>query len=159
VSLSANFGSLFINALDYNPARVWSLGGSILAPLFNGGRLQGQFDAASAQRDQAAYAYRGVVIKAFGDVETALVSSQQLQAQWEHAKEREKVLGRTLGFAKDRYEAGYASYLEELDAQRNLFAVQQEVLRLRQNQLENAVALYQALGGGWQLADTAAPQP
>ncbi|KGH08686.1 efflux transporter outer membrane subunit [Comamonas thiooxydans] len=159
VSLSANFGSLFINALDYNPARVWSLGGSILAPLFNGGRLQGQFDAASAQRDQAAYAYRGVVIKAFGDVETALVSSQQLQAQWEHAKEREKVLGRTLGFAKDRYEAGYASYLEELDAQRNLFAVQQEVLRLRQSQLENAVALYQALGGGWQLADTAAPQP
>ncbi|WP_294255589.1 efflux transporter outer membrane subunit [uncultured Comamonas sp.] len=159
VSLSANFGSLFINALDYNPARIWSLGGSILAPLFNGGRLQGQFDAASAQRDQAAYAYRGVVIKAFGDVETALVSSQQLQAQWEHAKEREKVLGRTLGFAKDRYEAGYASYLEELDAQRNLFAVQQEVLRLRQSQLENAVALYQALGGGWQLADTAAPQP
>ncbi|MFN3731426.1 efflux transporter outer membrane subunit [Comamonas testosteroni] len=159
VSLSANFGSLFINALDYNPARVWSLGGSILAPLFNGGRLQGQFDAASAQRDQAAYAYRGVVIKAFGDVETALISSQQLQAQWEHAKEREKVLGRTLGFAKDRYEAGYASYLEELDAQRNLFAVQQEVQRLRQNQLENAVALYQALGGGWQLADTAAPQP
>ncbi|MBL5976177.1 efflux transporter outer membrane subunit [Comamonas sp. NyZ500] len=159
VSLSANFGSLFINALDYNPARVWSLGGSILAPLFNGGRLQGQFDAASAQRDQAAYAYRGVVIKAFGDVETALVSSQQLQAQWEHAKEREKVLGRTLGFAKDRYEAGYASYLEELDAQRNLFAVQQEVLRLRQSQLENAVALYQALGGGWQLADTTAPQP
>ena len=61
--------------------------------------------------------------------------------------------------AKDRYEAGYASYLEGLDAQRNLFAVQQEVLRLRQSQLENAVALYQALGGGWQLADTAAPQP
>ncbi|RGE39330.1 hypothetical protein DZC30_22025 [Comamonas testosteroni] len=150
VSLSANFGSLFINALDYNPARVWSLGGSILAPLFSGGRLQGQFDAASAQRDQAAYAYRGVVIKAFADVETALVSSQHLQTQWTSAKQREQVLSRTLGFAKDRYEAGYASYLEELDAQRNLFAVQQDVVRLRQSQLENAVALYQALGGGWQ---------
>lgn len=150
VSLSANFGSLLINALDYNPARVWSLGGSILAPLFTGGRLQGQFDAASAQRDQAAYAYRGAVIKAFGDVETALVSTQQLQSQWQHARQRETVLTGTLGFAKDRYEAGYASYLEELDAQRNLFAAQQDVLRLRQSQLENAVALYQALGGGWQ---------
>ena len=158
VSLSANFGSLFINALDYNPARVWSLGGSILAPLFTGERLQGQFDAASAQRDQAAYAYRGVVIKAFGDVETALVSAQRLQTQWQHAAEREKVLTRTLGFAKDRYEAGYASYLEELDAQRNLFAVQQEVVRLRQSQLENVVALYQALGGGWQ-KPSAAVQP
>lgn len=159
LSLSANLGSLFINALDYNPARVWSLGGSILAPLFSGGRLQGQFDAASAQRDQAAYAYRGVVIKAFGDVETALVSTEQLKAQWQHAKEREKVLTRTLGFAKDRYEAGYASYLEELDAQRNLLAVQQEVLRLRQSQLENAVALYQALGGGWQSAETVNSTP
>ena len=152
VSLSANLGSLFINALDYNPARIWSLGGSILAPLFSGGRLQGQFDAASAQRDQAAYADRGVVIKAFGDVETALVSTEHLQAQWQRAKEREKVLSQTLGFAKDRYDAGYASYLDQLDAQRNLFGVQQEVVRLRQSQLENAVALYQALGGGWQSA-------
>ena len=150
VTLSANLGSLFINALDYNPARVWSLGGSILAPLFSGGRLQGQFDAASAQRDQAAYAYRGVVIKAFGDVEAALAGSYRLQTQWDHARAREKVLTRTLGFAKDRYEAGYAGYLEVLDAQRNLFAVQQEVVRLRQSQLENSVALYQALGGGWQ---------
>ena len=152
VSLSANLGSLFINALDYNPARIWSLGGSILAPLFSGGRLQGQFDVASAQRDQAAYAYRGVVIKAFGDVETALVSTEHLQTQWQRAKEREKVLSQTLGFAKDRYDAGYASYLDQLDAQRNLFGVQQEVVRLRQSQLENAVALYQALGGGWQSA-------
>ncbi|MBV8250418.1 MAG: efflux transporter outer membrane subunit [Comamonas sp.] len=153
VSLNANLGSLVINALDYSPAKVWSLGGSVLAPLFSGGRLQGQFDAAAAQRDQAAYAYRGVVIKALAEVETALVGNQLLQSQWQHAREREKVLERSLGFAKDRYEAGYASYLEELDAQRNLFAVQQEVLRLRQSQLENAVALYQALGGGWQSSE------
>ena len=153
VSLNANLGGLVINALDYSPAKVWSLGGSVLAPLFSGGRLQGQFDAAVAQRDQAAYAYRGVVIKALAEVETALVGNQLLQSQWQHAREREKVLERSLGFAKDRYEAGYASYLEELDAQRNLFAVQQEVLRLRQSQLENAVALYQALGGGWQSSE------
>lgn len=150
VTLSASVGSLLINALDYHPATVWSVGGSILAPLFNGGRLQGQFDAASAQRDQAAYAYRGVVVKAFADVEGALLSAKRLQAQWEHARQREAVLARTLGFAKDRYEAGYASYLEELDAQRNLYAVQQEVIKLREAQLQNAVALYQALGGGWQ---------
>lgn len=150
VTLSASLGSLLINALDYHPATVWSVGGSILAPLFSGGRLQGQFDAASAQRDQAAYAYRGTVIKAFADVEGALLSARRLQAQWEHARQREAVLERTLGFAKDRYEAGYASYLEELDAQRNLYAVQQDVIKLREAQLQNAVALYQALGGGWQ---------
>ncbi len=155
VNLSASVGSLLINALDYNPATLWSLGGSILAPLFTGGRLQGQFDVAAAQRDQAAYAYRAVVTKALGEVENALLGERWLQTQLAHASERAKVLERTLGFAKDRYEAGYASYLEELDAQRNLFSAQQEVIRLRQAQLENAIALYQALGGGW-TADGAA---
>ncbi|MDR3015615.1 MAG: efflux transporter outer membrane subunit [Delftia acidovorans] len=159
VSLTASAGSLLVNALQYHPATVWALGGSVLAPLFTGGRLQGQFDAVTAQRDQAAYAYRGVVIKALADVENALVGTQRLQSQWQHASEREAVLQRSLGFAKDRYEAGYASYLEELDAQRNLFQAQQDVIRLRQSQLENAIALYQALGGGWQAAATPAASP
>ncbi len=155
VSLTASAGSLLVNALQYHPATVWALGGSVLAPLFTGGRLQGQFDAATAQRDQAAHAYRNVVLKALADVENALVGTRRLQSQWQHASEREAVLQRSLGFAKDRYEAGYASYLEELDAQRNLFQAQQEVIRLRQGQLENAIALYQALGGGWQAATPA----
>lgn len=159
VSLTASAGSLLVNALQYHPATVWALGGSVLAPLFTGGRLQGQFDAATAQRDQAAHAYRGVVLKALADVENALVGTQRLQSQWQHASEREAVLQRSLGFAKDRYEAGYASYLEELDAQRNLFQAQQDVIRLRQSQLENAIALYQALGGGWQPAATPAAAP
>jgi outer membrane protein TolC len=100
-----------------------------------------------------------VVIKALADVENALVGTRRLQSQWQHASEREAVLQRSLGFAKDRYEAGYASYLEELDAQRNLFQAQQEVIRLRQSQLENAIALYQALGGGWQAATTPVAAP
>lgn len=149
VTLSASVGSLLINALDYNPATLWSLGGSVLAPLFNGGRLQAQFDAASAQRDQQAFAYRATVTKALADVESALLGDRWLKTQYAHASQRSAVLERTLGFAKDRYQAGYASYLEELDAQRNLFAAQQEVIKLRQAQLENALALYQALGGGW----------
>ena len=66
-----------------------------------------------------------------------------------HATQRRQVLQQSLRFAHDRYEAGHASDLEELDAQRNLYQAQQEVIRLRQSQLENAIALYQALGGGW----------
>jgi outer membrane protein TolC len=57
------------------------------------------------------------------------------------------VLQQSLRFAHDRYEAGYASYLEELDAQRNLYAAE----------LDNRVQLYKALGGGWQPADAATP--
>jgi multidrug efflux system outer membrane protein len=149
VGLSANVGSLLINALDYNPLTVWSLGGSLLAPLFNGARLDAQYDAATAQRNQAAHAYRGVVLAAFADVENALTGTVRLAEQMAHARQRRDVLERSLRFAHDRYEAGYASYLEELDAQRNLYQAQLEVVRLRQSELENRVALYKALGGGW----------
>ncbi|MEG2046724.1 MAG: efflux transporter outer membrane subunit [Comamonas sp.] len=160
VNLSASVGSLLVNSLNYNPLTVWSLGGSLLAPLFNGGRLQAQLDAATAQRDQAAYAYRGAVLTAFADVESALTGTQRLAQQTRHATQRRDVLQHTLGFAHDRYEAGYASYLEELDAQRNLYAAELEVVRLHQAELDNRVQLYKALGGGWQAdgAENAATQ-
>ena len=83
--------------------------------------------------------------------------TQRLAQQTLHATQRREVLQQTLGFAHDRYEAGYASYLEELDAQRNLYAAELEVVRLHQAELDNRVQLYKALGGGWQ-RDVATPQ-
>jgi NodT family efflux transporter outer membrane factor (OMF) lipoprotein len=149
VSLSASVGSLMVNALNYNPLTVWSLGGSLLAPLFDAGRLRAQADAVTAQRDQAALAYRGAVLAAFADAENALTGSVRLARQTQFAIERRDVLQQSLGFAHDRYQAGYASYLEELDAQRNLYAAELEVVRLHQAELDNRVQLYKALGGGW----------
>ena len=67
------------------------------------------------------------------------------------------MLQQSLRFAHDRYEAGYASDLEELDAQRNLYAAELELVRLHQAELDNRVQLYKALGGGWQPADAATP--
>ena len=156
VSLSASAGRLFANALGYNPINVWSLGGSVLAPLLDGGRLDAQYDAATAQRDQAAFAYRGAVLTALSDVENALVGVERLQTQMQTAERRRAVLAQTLRYAKDRYEAGYASYLEQIDAQRNLFQAEIELINLRQSQLDNQIALYRALGGGWQ-ADSLVP--
>ncbi|MBS0467276.1 MAG: efflux transporter outer membrane subunit [Proteobacteria bacterium] len=153
VTLSASAGSLLINALNYNPLTVWSLGGSLLAPLFDGGRREAALDAATAQRDQAAYAYRGAVLAAFADVENALTGNERLARQMQQAVQRRDVLQRSLGFAHDRYEAGYASYLEELDAQRNLFQAELTVATLRQAELDNRVQLYKALGGGWRAED------
>jgi outer membrane protein, multidrug efflux system len=129
---------------------VWSLGGSVLAPLFTGGRLTAQMDAAAAQRDQAAFAYRKSVLTAFSEVENALSGVDRLATQMGHAEERRAILARSLGFAHDRYQAGYASYLEELDAQRNLYRVELDAITLRRTQFDNAIALYRALGGGWQ---------
>ncbi|MFC4932825.1 efflux transporter outer membrane subunit [Massilia sp. GCM10023247] len=149
VTLSAQLGSLFVNALDYDPIAVWSLGGSVLAPLFSGGRLNAQYEAAASQRDQAAFAYRRSVLTAFSEVENALAGVPRLQEQVEHASRRRAILARSLGYARDRYQAGYASYLEELDAQRNLYRVELDLVTLQRTQFDNLVSLYRALGGGW----------
>ena len=149
VSISASLGALYINALGYNPASVWSVGGSVLAPMFDQGRLKAQYDNAAAQRDQAAFAYRGATLAAFGEVENALIGAERLQQQMDHATQRRDVLARSLQHAKDRYDAGYAPYLEQLDAQRNLYQTEIEVINLRQSQLLNQLSLYKAMGGGW----------
>lgn len=67
------------------------------------------------------------------------------------------MLQQSLRFAHDHYEAGHASDLEELDAQRNLYAAELEVVRLHQAALDNRMKLHKALGGGWQPADAATP--
>ncbi|WP_423460351.1 efflux transporter outer membrane subunit [Ottowia sp. VDI28] len=152
VRLSASLGGLYANALHYDPIRIWDLGGSVLAPLFDGHRLEAEYDAATAQRDQAAYAYRGAALNAFTEVENALVGTLRLQEQLDGAQRRSEVLTRSFGYARDRYEAGYASYLEQLDAQRNQFQAELEVINLRQSQFQNLIALYKALGGGWSAA-------
>lgn len=156
VRLSASLGGLYANALHYDPIRIWDLGGSVLAPLFDGNRLDAQYDAAAAQRDQAAYAYRGAVLNAFAEVENALVGTLRLQEQWDGATRRRAVLARSLGYARDRYQAGYSSYLEQLDAQRNLYQTEIDVISLRQGQFQNLIVLYKALGGGWRAPATPA---
>ncbi|MDB5748406.1 MAG: hypothetical protein JWP72_3254, partial [Massilia sp.] len=149
VTLSAQLGSLFVNALDYDPVSVWNIGGSVLAPLFSGGRLSAQYEAAASQRDQAAFAYRRTVLTSFSEVENALAGVPRLREQVGHATQRRAILARSLGYARDRYQAGYASYLEELDAQRNLYRVELDLVTLQRTQVDNLIALYRALGGGW----------
>ena len=150
VSLSAQLGSLLVNGLHYDPVTVWNVGGSILAPLFTGGRLAAQVEAAAAQRDQAAFAYRRSVLTAFSEVENGLSGVDRLALQMVHAQQRRAILVRSLEFARDRYQAGYASYLEQLDAERNLYRLELDTITLRRSQFDNAITLYRALGGGWQ---------
>ena len=119
------------------------------APLFTGGRLSAQYEAAASQRDQAAFAYRRTVLTAFSEVENALAGVPRLVEQVDHAAQRRAILARSLGYAHDRYQAGYASYLEELDAQRNLYQVELSLVTLQRTRLENLLGLYRALGGGW----------
>lgn len=149
VQLSAGFGRLYVNALDFDPVKVWDLGASVLAPIYSAGRLEAQVGVATAQRDQAAYNYRAVALNAFGEVENSLSAVKRFEEQIEWTRTRIHTLGRSLDIAQDRYQGGYSSYLEVLDAQRNLFNTELAAIQVRESQLNNVISLFQALGGGW----------
>lgn len=153
IQLTGSAGALFVNALDWNPVTLWSVGASVLAPIFAGGALTANLDTATAQRDQAAFAYRGTVLTAFGEVENALSGERRLREQIQRVRNRRNILQRSLVLARDRYRGGYAAYIEELDAQRNLFQADLDAISVREAQLNNLVQLWAALGGGWDERD------
>jgi multidrug efflux system outer membrane protein len=146
-SLGAEAGSL--SRLLRSPNELWSIGGSILAPIFDAGRLRAQAEIAGTARDRAVFGYETVVRTAFAETDNALSAVQRLNEQLAEAQARQVAAGEVLRIAHNRYTNGYASYLEELDAQRNAFAADNNVLQLRASLLAAHVDLYRALGGGW----------
>lgn len=148
VQLSAAGGGVASTVLS-GPISIFSIGGSILAPLFQGGALRATADAAAARRDQAAYSYRRVVLTAFQEVEDALAGVENLHEEGD-AVARQVAFGRAgLELARRRYRAGYASYLDQLDLERSLLDAQLQLVDLRRSQLATVVSLYRSLGGGW----------
>lgn len=146
IDLGAAAG-LVLSDLLADPVGVWSLGGSILAPIFQGGRLQAQLDGATAQRDQAAWAYRSTVLDAFREVEDRMAVLANLKEQ-EVALEAQRVaVADALRHARNRYRAGYTPYIEQVDAQRALLGVELSLIQVRADELTALVGLYQAVGG------------
>jgi hypothetical protein len=100
----------------------------------------------------------GAALAAFSEVESALAGQSYFAEQLNHVMQRREVLRQSLEHARNRYDAGYAPYLDQLDAQRNLYEVENEAIAVHQSQLENVVDLYKALGGRWDVARVNASQ-
>jgi outer membrane protein, multidrug efflux system len=149
--LTASAGGYAHNVPDLlgSGTGLWSVGASILAPLFDAGRLRAQAGISASLRDRAVFAYEAVVRNAFAETENALTGVTRLREQLDQAEGRRAATAEALRIARNRYRNGYASYLEELDAQRNSFSAETNVLQLRATWLQAHVDLYRALGGGW----------
>ncbi|WP_337848012.1 efflux transporter outer membrane subunit [Sphingomonas sp.] len=146
VNLGASAG-VALSDLLANPIGVWSLGGSVLAPIFQGGRLQAQLDGATAQRDQAAWSYRSVVLNAFREVEDRMAVLANLREQEVALVAQQKAVADALRHAQNRYRAGYTPYIEQIDAQRALLGVELSLVQARADELTAMVGLFQAVGG------------
>ena len=150
ISLSASGGFVASSLLSGDPLSIFSLGGgSILAPIFNGGRLRAQADAAAARRDQAAFVYRRAALTAFREVEDGMAAERYLGEQERAVIAQRDALARALRNATNRYREGYSPYLEQLDAERGLLASELALLQVRGDRLQATIALFQAMGGGW----------
>jgi outer membrane protein TolC len=154
LQLAAAGGLIGSNLAPGSPFEYWTLGGSILAPIFSAGRLEAQQDIAAARRDQAAFAYRKVALNAFREVEDALAAVQRDAEQEQALSAQRDVLEHALRIATNRYRAGYSPYLDQIDAQRSLLSVQLALVQARADRLTALVSLYQAIGGGWQIERT-----
>jgi multidrug efflux system outer membrane protein len=116
----------------------------------------GQYHQAKAARDEAILQYRQTALYAFRDVSEALVSRQRLAEIRAQQAQEVTALERAVKLSTERYLAGKASYYEVLEAQQQLFPAQLNLVRTERDQLLAVVALYKALGGGWQ--DDAPPK-
>jgi multidrug efflux system outer membrane protein len=151
ISLTGLFGyvSEELDRLLQNSASVWSLGGGALGPIFTGGAISGQVRASEAVQQQALVAYLQTVQTAFRDVDDALINVQKSREQLAAEGRRVQALEDYARLAKLRYDEGYASYIEVLDAQRSLFDAQLQYVSVRGAVYTSLVNTYKAMGGGW----------
>jgi NodT family efflux transporter outer membrane factor (OMF) lipoprotein len=148
LALTGNVGGAFATVLP-TPESFFLIGGSVLAPIFDSGRRRANADAAAAQRDEAAFAYRSVTLKAFQEVDDALASIQRLEERRQVLTLEAAADAAALKVSAERYQAGYAPYIDQIDAQRGLLSAQLSLSQIETDRLLAYVTLYQAMGGGW----------
>jgi len=141
--------------LDANDpaARLFSIGPFVDMPVFQSGRGTGNVEVARAQLEQAELAYRRGVLQAYRETADALIVTDKVRSVIAENQVRTKAARKVLELQFKRYRAGVVSYLEVLDAQRQLFAAEIDLARAKLSQLQGYVELYRALGGGWSEAE------
>ena len=149
LTASAGFASSDLSDLFKSSSKGFSIAPSLYLPLFNAGRNRANLEAAEASEKIAAAQYEKAIQTAFREVSDALVSRQTLADQLQSQEAQVEAESARLKLSDLRYRNGVASYLDLLDAQRSLFALQQAVVQVRLGQRQNQVLLYKALGGGW----------
>jgi len=151
VTLTASAGSVSdeLSGLFKSGSWGWGVAPQLLQILFDSGRNAANARLAEATRDAAIAQYDKAIQSAFREVADALAGRDTLGEQTRALQEQTAAETARLRVADLRYRNGVASSLDLLDAQRSLFAVQQQAVLAQLAQAQNQVLLYKALGGGW----------
>ena len=151
ISLTGLFGyaSPSFSNLFNSQNKVWQYSAPISMPIFTAGAIAGQVQAAEAVQQQALFGYQKAIQEAFREVDDSLVNQDRTREQLKAQKRQVEALQQYASTARLRYDNGYTSFIEVLDAERSLFNVQLQYTQTHQVQLQAMINLYLAMGGGW----------
>jgi multidrug efflux system outer membrane protein len=151
VSLTGVFGAVSSDLSDLftGPAQVWSVGAPITLPIFSAGRIGGEVKAAKAFQKQALYRYQQTIQNAFRETEDALLDRAKSAQRQESLGKQLAALRNYARLARMRYDGGYTSYLEVLDAERSLFNVEIAYTSGQDALFRSLINVYKVMGGGW----------
>jgi len=151
INLSGSIGlaATSIGDLFSASSLVWAVGSSVAQMLFDAGATQARVDQARAALDEAAARYRQTVLSAFQDVEDQLAALRVLGQQQSLRQQASRAADRVEQQVLNRYEAGQVGYTEVITAQQNAASARRALVQAQIDHQLVAVALIQALGGGW----------
>jgi multidrug efflux system outer membrane protein len=157
-------GSLGLSAdrlsnLTDTASRSWSIGPSARWPLFDAGQIRANIEVRSAIQEEALLAYRGTILVALQDVETALVAYTAEQQRRTSLLTAVAANRRAVELSTLLYTAGEIEFINVLAAQQSLLSSQTALTQSDRNMAANVVAIYKALGGGWEIENAVAPTP
>jgi multidrug efflux system outer membrane protein len=143
------FESNELSDLTASGSDFWTLGVDFLAPIFNAGRNSSRVEAERARTEQALLAYQQTVLRAFSEVEDALVAVRTYRDEHAARQRQVEAANNAARLSRARYNGGVTSYLEVLVTEQSQFSAElaeSQTLRLYLNAI---IELYKALGGGW----------
>jgi NodT family efflux transporter outer membrane factor (OMF) lipoprotein len=146
------YESTRLDTLFNSSSLLWSLGVSVLQPLFNAGRLQANVDFTRYGYEAVVANYRRTVLTAMQEVQDGISGTLTLESAQAQAQTAIASAARVLDLANARYEGGVASYLDVISAQQGLLSVERQASQLQGQRLLIAVFLVKALGGDWRTA-------
>lgn len=151
LTLGADLGSGADTFARILRSPYYTLTAGLAAPIFNNGRLRAERDKTQARQEELLQDYRTSIVAGFADVEKALnaISGVDDQRQWQDQEVEQARIAFAL--SESRYRAGAETLLTVLETQRTLYQAQDQQAQLRLARLQGSVALYKALGGGWQV--------
>ncbi|HKH80756.1 MAG TPA: efflux transporter outer membrane subunit [Methylovirgula sp.] len=147
---SVGFQALDLTNLWKGSSLQYAMGPNVTLPIFEGGRLRATLELRDAQQQEAAIAYHETVLKAWHDVVNALVAYRTEQERRQDLKLQVQHASAALDLARSRYNDGVAQFITVLDAERTLLSAEQQLALSATNVAVDIVALYKALGGGWE---------